>query len=96
MSMYLPDVHRQKSQVALENQNISKAKEEIRAKNLYYRSQLNDLEIHQQPNLDIMQRIKELDAENRKINYLNNSLRQGNTEMSSMFRPLADGKFEPR
>jgi uncharacterized protein (DUF3084 family) len=94
--MFLPDVHKSKTPEQVENQNIIKAKQELRNHNYYYRSHLKELEIHNESDLDIQQRLKQLDEENRHLNSINNGLRSGNIELESAFRTLAHEGFEPR
>lgn len=96
MSMYLPDVSKAKSTEQVENVNIAKAKEDLVKQNYYYRSHLKELEAHAEPNLDIIERLKQLDRENRHLNQVNNGLRSGNIELESAFRTLAHEGFEDR
>lgn len=96
MSMYLPDAHKPKTVTALENENLIREKERLRQENFYYRSHLKELEVHKEPELDLRERLRQLDAENRKLCKINNDLQKGNTEMQTCFRTLADLKFEEK
>lgn len=94
--MHLPGVRKPQSAYEVENCNIVKAKEQLLTHNYYYRSHLKELEIHNESDLDIRERLKQLDRENRQLNALNNELQNGNIELESAFRTLADSGFEEK
>ena len=96
MTMYLPKVDKHQSYEHVENENIIKEKNRLRGQNYYYRSNLTELDIHKEENLDIMDRLKQLDKDNRSLNKVNNELRSGNMELSSCLRTLADERFQPK
>ncbi len=96
MSMFLPKPSKPQTVEAKEIKNILHEKDRLRGQNYYYRSHLSDLEAHKEDGLDITQRLKQLDAENRRLNNINNELRSGNIELNSCLRTLADERFEPK
>ena len=96
MSMFLPKVDKPQTVEVRENRNILQEKDRLRGQNYYYRSHLSDLEVHKEQGLDILDRLKQLDSENRRLNNINNELRSGNIELKSCLRTLADERFEPK
>jgi hypothetical protein len=89
MSVHLSNMKFPQSQLAQENKNLIKEVDNLRGQNYFYRSHLKELEIHKQPDLDIRNRLKELDSINRDLNKVNNAVRGGNLDIKGNVRGLA-------
>jgi hypothetical protein len=89
MSVHISNMKFPQSQLAQENKNLIQEVDKLRGQNYFYRSHLKELEIHRQPDLDIRNRLKELDSINRDLNKVNNSVRGGNLDIKGNVRGLA-------